>query len=298
MALFKFVFWDWFFSMSSVLLPLKCFFASFMLIDAHSHLHFSKDFSDYEAVILRAGRAGVKGQILVGCDIKDSLNALAFAKRNASFYKEKGDGKFWCAIGIHPHDAVHLTDQVLKDFEKLIKKENGRIKLIVAIGEIGLDYFRNLQAEDIQKNAFTEQLKLAKKLDLPVVIHQRDAWEDTIGILNKVGNKRVVLHSFTGGIEEARECIQRGYYISFSGMLTYPKNDHLSNVARMVPRDKFMVETDCPYLPPQMYRGQRNEPAFVVETAKEFARVNEMDLEEVSKLSTANVEAFFGVKFV
>lgn len=269
-----------------------------MLIDAHSHIHFNEHFPDVDAVIARAEEAGVIGQILIGCNVKDSYDVVEFVKLRRHSH---GNNNFRCAIGVHPHDSVLLNEEVLRDFEKLIHKENSVEVLgelpIVAIGEIGLDYFRNLQAEDIQKNAFTEQLKLAKKLDLPVVIHQRDAWKDTMAILDKVGNKKVVLHSFTGGIEEAGECIERGYYISFSGMLTYPKNDHLRNVARMVPRDKFMVETDCPYLPPQIYRGQRNEPAFVVEMAKEFARVNDMNYEEAARLAMENTMKFFGADF-
>lgn len=248
-----------------------------------------------DAIIARAEDAGVIGQILIGCNASDSNDVVDFVKsRRQNHYQDH----FFCAIGVHPHDSIQLTDEVLGSFEDLVNKENGGgVKTIVAIGEIGLDYFRNLQTEDIQKNAFAEQLKLAKKLDLPVVIHQRDAWVDTMAILAKVGNIKVVLHSFTGGINEARECIERGFMISFSGMLTYPKNDHLREVARMVPRDKFMVETDCPYLPPQIYRGQRNEPAFVVETAKEFARLNEITFEEAARMATENTMKFFGVDF-
>lgn len=266
-----------------------------MLIDAHSHIHFGKDFSDYEGVILRAGTAGVKGQILVGCNIKDSLNAVSFAKRNMQFYQEKSEGKFWCSIGIHPHDANQLTDQALMDFEKLIVEENNNTKLVVAIGEIGLDYNRNFQSEDIQKNAFTEQLEFAKKLDLPVIIHERDAWEDTMEILERSGHKKVVLHSFNRGLTEAQQAIERGYILSFSGMLTYPKNEQIRDVTRIVPLDKFFVETDCPYLPPQQFRGQRNEPAFVVETAKEFAKVNQMEFDEVARMSYENTVNFFGL---
>jgi len=266
-----------------------------MLIDAHSHIHFKEHFSDVDAVIERAEQAGVKGQILIGCNVKDSNDVVDFVK---SRRENHGQGNFACAIGVHPHDSIQLTVEVLKSFEDLVNKENaGGIKTIAAIGEIGLDYFRNFQSEDIQKNAFMEQLKLAKKLDLPVVIHERNAWVETMELLAEAGNKKVVLHSFTGGFKEAQECVDRGYFISFSGMLTYPKNDHLRDVTRIVPLDKFMVETDCPYLPPQIFRGQRNEPAYVVETAKEFARVNDMEFEEVCKLSTANVEAFFGVRF-
>lgn len=263
-----------------------------MLIDAHSHIHFKDHFPDVDQVIARAEDAGVDGQVLIGCNVKDSRDVVKFVKLRRESY---GQNNFWCAIGVHPHDASQLNVEVLKEFETMIVNDSSADKTIVAIGEIGLDYFRNFQSEDIQKNVFMEQLKLAKKLDLPVVIHMRDAWDDTLEILDEVGNKKVVLHSFTGGLKEAQECIDRGYYISFSGMLTYPKNDYLRNVARMVPRDKFMVETDCPYLPPQIFRGKRNEPAYVVETAKEFARVNDISFEETAGLSYENTCRFFGI---
>jgi len=265
-----------------------------MLIDSHSHIHFDKNFPDQEAVIKRADAAGVKGQILVGCNIKDSDCALKFVKQ---YRQRMPDYGLWSTLGVHPHDSNQLTDGVLMDFEKLVEEENREKRTIVAIGEIGLDYNRNFQSEDIQKNAFKAQLELAKKLDLPVVIHERDAWEDTMQILGESGVQKVVLHSFTGGLKEAQECIDRGYYLSFSGMLTYPKNEHLRDVTRIVPLDKFFVETDCPYLPPQQYRGQRNEPANVVEVAKEFAKVNEMEYEEVAGHVLDNTADFFKIEF-
>ena len=268
--------------------------SNFMLIDAHSHIHFKEHFSDVDAVIERAEQAGVKGQILIGCNVKDSNDVVNFVK---SRRENHGQENFACAIGVHPHDSIQLTVEVLKSFEDLVNDENqGGVKTIVAIGEIGLDYFRNFQSEDIQKNAFMEQLKLAKKLDLPVVIHERDAWVETMELLAEAGNKKVVLHSFTGGLKEAQECIERGYYISFSGMLTYPKNDHLRDVTRIVPLDKFMVETDCPYLPPQIYRGQRNEPAYVVAVAKQIAKIKQTSVEDIAYSTSCNAEALFGLK--
>lgn len=259
-----------------------------MLIDTHSHIHFKKYFPSPDEVIATAIKAGVEGQILIGCNVKDSFSALEIVKA-------RPDKKLWCSLGVHPHDSNQLTAEVLEKFEQTIRGENQNGKRIVALGEIGLDYNRNFQSEDIQKNAFMEQLKLAKKLDLPVVIHERDAWEDTMEVLSRAGNTRVVLHSFSGGLKEAQQCIERGYYISFSGMITYPKNDHLRDVARIVPLDKALVETDCPYLPPQQFRGSRNEPAYVVETAKELAKHFDTDYEGICELTTKNAVACFGI---
>lgn len=260
-------------------------------IDAHSHIHFKKDFPDVSEVISRAKEAGVIGQILIGCNVKDSSDAYEFVKTH------KGNN-FWCALGVHPHDSNQLNVQVLQNFERLIKEELEGDGRIVAIGEIGLDYNRNFQSEDIQKNAFREQLELAKKLDVPVIIHERDAWKDVTAILREAGNKKVVIHSFTGGYKEAMHCLEMGYYISFSGMLTYPKNEEIREAANVVPDDKFFIETDCPYLPPQPYRGQRNEPAYVVEVAKELARIWNVSTDEVGERTIRNAETLFGVKLV
>ena len=259
-----------------------------MLIDTHSHIHFKKYFPSPDEVIANAEKAGVKGQILVGCDVRDSFTALEIVK-------SRPDKKLWCTLGVHPHDSNQLTAGILKKFEQTILEENQNGRKIVAIGEIGLDYNRNFQSEDIQKNAFFEQLGLAKKLDLTAVIHERDAWDETMEILARAGNTKVVLHSFSGGLNEAQQCIERGYYISFSGMLTYSKNDHLRDVARIVPLDKALVETDCPYLPPQQYRGSRNEPAYVVETAKELAKHFDTDYEGICELTTKNAGECFGI---
>jgi len=257
-------------------------------IDAHSHIHFKKNFEDVSEVIQRAEDAGVVAQILIGCNVKDSDDAFEFVKS----HPEKN---FWCTLGVHPHDSNQLNVQVLDKFERLIKEEQQGEKRIVAIGEIGLDYNRNFQSEDMQKNAFREQLELAKKLDVPVIIHERDAWDDVMQMLEEAGVKKVVIHSFTGGYKEAMQCVERGYYVSFSGMLTYPKNEAMREAANVVPDDKFLIETDCPYLPPQPYRGQRNEPAYVVEVAKELAKIWNVSTEEVGESAIRNVEALFGV---
>lgn len=247
-----------------------------MFVDTHSHIHF-KDFPDREVVLKRSIAAGVRAQILVGCTPGDSLDALDFIKKHT-------DCQLFCTIGVHPHNADEFDDALCERFEILAKSE----KSIVALGEIGLDYFRNFKPAQIQQKAFKRQLKLAKKLGLPVVAHIRDAWEDAFKILDETGSDKIILHCFTGNLLQAEYCWEKGYYTSFSGVLTYPKNEYLREVAVRAPADKILIETDCPFLPPQLYRGKRNEPAYLVETAKTLASVRGVSLEEIGKLTTKN----------
>ena len=255
-----------------------------MFTDTHSHIHFTNEFPDIEAVLRRAMTAEVSKQIIVGCTPKDSIQALNFVKSNSGL-------QLWSTLGVHPHNADECTDVVLDRYRELAISESK----IVALGELGLDYFRNLQPKNVQIKAFKAQLKLAKELDLAVVVHVRDAWDDALKILKEAGNKKVVLHCFTGDLDVAQECWSRGYYTSFSGVVTYPKNDYLRDVAAQVPENLYLIETDCPYLTPQVVRGKRNEPAFVVETAKELAKVKMMALEDVAAQTTANAVRIFGL---
>jgi len=256
-----------------------------MFTDSHSHIQFAKEFPDTVEIIRRAEAAGVTRQVIVGCTPKDSRIALEFAK------KHKSSG-FWASIGVHPHDANLLTDEVLSDFRELAKKE----KKVVAIGEVGLDYYRNFQPKETQIKAFRRQLKLARDLGLAAVIHVRDAWDEAIEIMGEEGNEKVVLHCFSGNFSQAQICWKKGYYLAFNGTLTYPKNHGLREIASAVPEELILIETDCPYLTPQPYRGQRNEPAYIVETAKELAEVRGVGLAEIAKLTTDNAVRIFGLE--
>jgi len=255
-----------------------------MFTDTHSHIHFAKEFPDIDGILARAEAAGVSRQIIVGCTPKDSFQALDFVKKYSSH-------NFWSTLGVHPHSSNQWNEDIEQKFEELVKSE----KKIVALGEIGLDYFRNLQPKDIQVAAFRGQLQLAKKLDLAAVVHVRDAWDDALQVLLEEGNTRVILHCFTGNSTHAKTCLDRGYFISFSGVVTYPKNEYLRDIAIAVPEDKFLIETDCPYLTPQTYRGQRNEPAYVVETAKVLAKIRGVTLPDLAKQSTRNAQTIFRI---
>ncbi len=257
------------------------------LIDTHSHIHFRKEFPDFQAVLERAEAAGVSQQVLVGCDMNDSMAAYQMASGL--------DNLAW-TIGIHPHEADQCTAENMAKIRDILSGEGRNIKkLPVAIGEIGLDYFRNLQPHDLQKKAFLQLLDLAKEFDLPVVVHIRDAYEDALEILDDAGNKKVILHCFSGGMKEADLAWSRGYITSFSGVVTYPKNTELQEVARRAPENLLVVETDCPYLAPQVHRGQRNEPAFVLETAKFITELKSLSLERLAEITTENAKLMFGI---
>lgn len=255
-----------------------------MFTDSHSHIQFVKDFPDIEEIIGRAESAGVTRQVLVGCTPKDSRLAVEFVKK----YPGK---KFWASLGVHPHNAEMLTDEVLELFRKLAGTGNK----VVAIGETGLDYYRNLQPKESQISAFRRQLRLARELDLAAVIHVRDAWEEAIKIMEEEGNEKIVLHCYSGNFTQAQYCWEKGYLLSFNGTLTYPKNDALRDIALAVPDGQILIETDCPYLTPQPFRGKRNEPAYVVDTAKTLAQVRGVSLDEIARLTTDNAIRIFGL---
>lgn len=263
-----------------------------MLIDSHSHLHFHKDFPDWQEVITRAEAAGVTRQVLIGCEMRDS-------ERAANFVQDKPSLE-WVA-GVHPHESQQITPENLRSLREMIRLEGDFarwVKRPVAVGEIGLDYFRSPHAPDVQQKGFREQLEIALEFDLPVVVHVRDAFEDAATVLRDSGMKRVVLHCFSGGPEQADWAWSRGFLTSFTGVVTYPKNTVLMDIVRKAPADLYMLETDCPYLAPQVHRGKRNEPAFVREIAGHVAELRGEPLETVAAQTTANAVKFFGLAAV
>jgi len=253
-----------------------------MFTDSHSHIQFVKEFPDVESVIVRAEEAGVGRQVLVGCSPGDSLRTVEFVEKYPV-------NKFKAVIGVHPHESNLLDGKVLDELRQLAENHS----CVSGIGEIGLDFFRNLQPREIQERAFRSQLGLARELKLPVVIHVRDAWDEALLILGEEDNKEVVMHCFSGNFTQARECWERGYYLAFGGALTYPKNESLRDLAVAVPDERILIETDCPYLPPQPYRGKRNEPAFIVETARVLAEIRGCSLDEMAEITTQNAARIF-----
>ena len=231
------------------------------LFDTHAHLHDPWIGDDLPDVLNRAAEAGVDRIVTIGTDLPTTHDAIALANSYDNI---------WATVGLHPHDAKDWTDELESEFRQLASSDR-----VVAIGEIGLDFFRNLSPHDAQYGAFEVQLALADDLDLPVVIHSRDAHEESFTILKLWADKQRrtrpigVIHCFSGDANLAQRYHKLGFLISFAGPITYPKNQALREAAKTLPIEAIVVETDCPYLSPQPRRGKRNEPANVRFTAEQ-----------------------------
>jgi len=259
-----------------------------MFVDSHCHIDGAEYDADREEVIARARAAGVSTMLNVGTGDPHSgafERSVALAEDHAEIH---------CAIGVHPHDAKLFDAAAEKRLIDLAKQSSR----VIAWGEIGLDYHYDHSPRDVQRDMFRRQLAIARELNLPVVIHSRNADEDTIAILREglAGYSRAgVLHCFGGSLEMAQQAIELGFYISFAGNLTFKKADDLRAIARQLPLERLLVETDCPYLTPVPFRGKRNEPARVVETTKFLAELKDITLEEAGRVTTQNFARLFGV---
>jgi len=248
-----------------------------MLIDHHCHLDFPAFAADLDGIVGRARGAGVGILVSVSTRIRRLAGLLAIAERYPQVF---------CSIGTHPHYAHEELDVAVDEIVRLAQHTK-----VVAIGEAGLDYFYANSPRQAQVEGFRNHIAAARATGLPLVIHARDADADVAAILAEEMAKRpfaAVLHCFTGGPELARRALDIGLYISFSGILTFKKSDALREIALMVPLDRLLVETDAPYLAPGKYRGKRNEPAYVVETAKELAKVKGVAPTEIARATTEN----------
>jgi TatD DNase family protein len=258
-----------------------------MIIDTHAHLMFQQFNGEVDAVIERAKAARVEKIINIGCNKESSRQAHEMSLKYEGLY---------ATLGLHPYDALEATDELMEQWAQLIEKN----KKIVAIGECGLDYFKAKVGREDQKKAFIMQLKLAHKVGLPVVIHNRDSDEDCLQILKEfekeTGDRLVaVFHCYGSDVQFARKLLYEGYYMSFTGVITYPNAEALREVVAEVPMDMFMVETDCPYLAPQSHRGERNEPAYVVDVVEKIAEIKGIHVHEIQRISTQNAQEFFRI---
>lgn len=251
------------------------------LFDTHAHLHFPDFAADLPDVLARARAAGVREMLMVGADVESSHAALALARREAGL---------WATAGIHPHDAASADEPAFEAIERLARDPR-----VVAVGEIGLDYFRDLSPRDTQARVFRRLLDLARAVGKPVVVHCRDAHDDVLRLLREARVQEVggVMHCFSGDAAIARASLDLGLHISIAGPVTYPSARSLPEVVRMVPADRLVVETDCPYLPPQPYRGKRNEPAYVAITAARVAELRGEPLPPLAARMAANARALF-----
>jgi TatD DNase family protein len=254
-----------------------------MLIDTHAHLEMREFGDDRDDVIRRAREAGVDYIITVGTTVESSRDAVLLA--------EKHDGVY-AAVGIHPHEAkdvLHPAYEVLRRFAKHPK--------VVAYGEVGLDYYYEHSARTVQQRKFRDMLREARELALPVIVHDRDAHDDTLRILSEEWDPALggVMHCFSGDLSFARKIMDLGFYVSIAGPVTFPKADALRDVVKQIPIEQMLVETDAPYLAPQAHRGKRNEPAYVRHTAEEIARVKGLSFDDVARITSFNAMQLFGI---
>lgn len=245
--------------------------------DSHCHL----TMSNAEANLAAARAAGVRGFVVPGTNLQDAPQAVAIARENADV---------WAAVGFHPHDAKHCDDAAFAEIARLASEER-----VVAIGEIGLDYHYMHSPRETQREVFERHIALARETGKPIIVHNRESTEDMVEILARSG-ARGILHSYTESLDVARRLVDLGFFISFSGIVTFRSAEALREVARALPHDAVLIETDTPYLAPVPYRGRDNEPAYVIKIAELLAALWGLSVERVAEQTTANFERVFAVK--
>jgi TatD DNase family protein len=257
------------------------------VIDSHCHLDMDDYRVDLSDVISRALRAGVKGIVSIGIDLSSSRSAIAIARANSSVR---------ATVGIHPHDAATATDTTLNSLAELAANHPDEV---VGFGEIGLDYVKKYCDRKTQLIAFRNQLRLARELKLPVIIHDREAHEDCLQLINEEGpfDQGGVMHCFSGDTEFARKIIDANFHVSIPGIVTFKKAETMQRVAAAIPDDRLLVETDGPFLSPVPYRGKRNEPLYTLYTLASIAGLRETTSAELARQTTANCCTLFGYSF-
>lgn len=236
---------------------------------------------DRAAVIQRAREAGIEAMITIGSDLQGTLEGVKLAELHDFIY---------ASVGIHPHEAKNVTEQTYSLLTDLTRKTK-----VAAVGETGLDYHYDHSPRDLQKAVFRRHLALAKETGLPIVIHSREADEDTLNIVRESGNSHGVFHCFSGNTDMAEQVMALGFYISIAGPVTFKKAAGLQEVARRIPDDYLLIETDAPYLTPEPFRGKRNEPAYILNTARKIAELRGISLQDVSRITTLNAKRLFAI---
>ncbi len=255
------------------------------LIDAHCHLTY-EPFADIEAVLKRSIDAGVTGWITIGTDLQDSQKAVELANRFENMFS---------TVSIHPHNAKSSDAKTIAQLKELAKN-----KKVIAIGETGLDFHYKLSSPQEQQDSFNRLIELAKELNLPVVIHSREAFDETMEILkpHESGIKGLVFHCYTGDVRQAKIILDKGWYISLTGVVTFKNAETTREVAKYVPSDRLMIETDAPYLSPEPMRKQKiNEPALLIHTAKFIAFLRAMELPKFMESSVNTTTRFFSLPY-
>lgn len=252
------------------------------LIDTHTHLDFDRFDGDREDVILRALDAQVAAMLTIGVDYKTSLAAVRLAEENAPVF---------AAVGVHPHDAKEMTDEQFDELAALLSHPR-----VLAIGEVGLDYHYDYSPRDVQRRVFRRFLDLAEETQKPLIIHTREADDDVLELLREKQRSgwRGVFHCFSGDEAMAKKVVDMGFYISFTGNITF-KNSRAVDVLKSIPIERLLVETDCPFMAPEPFRGKRNEPAYVVYVARKMAEVKELPFETIARITTQNAVNLFDI---
>lgn len=253
------------------------------IIDSHAHLTWDSFAEDQKAVIDRAFAGQVRQIVQAGVDLTSLSEMKALAENYTNIYY---------AVGLHPHEAKHWTDDVRELF-----KQNLNHPKLVAIGECGLDYHYNHSEPGDQRAAFVEQIRLAKEFKKPLILHTREAWEETFELLEKEGQGDIqgVFHCFTGGPQHLDKVRALGFYVSFSGIVTFNSAKEIQEAAKLMDEGKILVETDCPYLAPIPYRGKRNEPLYVWKVAEKIAQLRGVSLDHIAAVTCANTRKLFGL---
>lgn len=251
-----------------------------MLVDTHTHLQWKSFNKDREEAIGRARKAGIMQIVNIGFDVNSSLDAIELAEKYEGLY---------ATVGVHPHNASSVDEKTLCRMKELCNHSK-----VVAIGEIGLDYYRRLSPVNAQMKAFESQMHLAEELQLPVVIHDRDAHVDILKVLSKFrGRVSGVMHCYSGDKTMAETCVKNGFLISFAGTVTYSNSHMLADVAKSVDLNNILLETDCPWLTPATIKRKRNEPAFLVHTAMKIAELRATPLKKLAEVTTRNAKDAF-----
>ncbi len=251
------------------------------MIDTHCHLEM-KDFDkDRDSVIERALSSGVEAIITVATELKDAYRAREIAEKYPSVY---------FSAGIHPHDAKDFDEETYRNLLEILKHPKA-----VAVGETGLDYYRDLSPREIQRDVFRRHVELSLSLNLPLIIHSRNATEDTMRIIEELNISSAVLHCFSGSLETARWAVNRGLFISIAGPVTFDNSKKLPDIVREIPDENLLIETDAPYLTPVPMRGKRNEPSFLLYTAKRVAELRGISLEDIDRITTLNAKRLFKI---
>lgn len=256
-----------------------------MLFDSHAHLNDEKFDEDREELIASLKDSGIEYVVNPGADMESSRTAVELGKKYGFIYP---------AVGVHPHDVENMTEDDIEELREMVKNNDK----IVAIGEIGLDYYYDFSPRDLQKKWFKRQIELANELNLPFIVHDRDAHGDTMDIIKstKAEHTGCLLHCYSGEVELAREYVKMGCYISIPGTITFKNNRKTREVARLIPLEYLMIETDSPYMAPVPHRGKRNDPSLVRYVAEKIAQEKGISYEEVCRVTSENAKKFFGIK--